>query len=123
MASSTTIKYNNVVVHESTASETLNLPTNGKLMNGDIEIDVHIDKVVGDNDVEFIDYDGDVVDSYTAAEFAELTALPPNPTHEGLIAQGWNWSLADAKSFVATYGRITIGIILLMIIPHVFTSL
>ena len=59
--------------------------------------------------VRFIDYDGAIVDSYTAAEFAALTAMPSNPTHEGLIAQGWNWSLADAKTYVAKYGTLNIG--------------
>lgn len=61
------------------------------------------------NDVNFIDYDGTLLYSYTAEEFAELTALPANPTHPGLTAQGWNWSLVDAKSFVDKYGMITIG--------------
>lgn len=43
--------------------------------------------------VYFIDYDGAVLYSYTAAEFAELSVLPANPTHTGLTAQGWNWTL------------------------------
>lgn len=60
-------------------------------------------------DVNFYDYDGTIVNSYTATEFAELSAMPANPTHEGLTAQGWNWSLADAKSYVADYGSLNIG--------------
>ena len=60
-------------------------------------------------DVNFYDYDGTIVNSYTAAEFAELSELPANPTHEGLTAQGWNWSLADAKVYVADYGSLIIG--------------
>ena len=60
-------------------------------------------------DVNFYDYDGTIVNSYTAAEFAELTAMPDNPTHDGLTAQGWNWSLSDAKSYVASYGKLEIG--------------
>ncbi len=60
-------------------------------------------------DVNFYDYDGTVVASYTAAEFAELTEMPANPSHEGLTAQGWNWSLADAKTYVATYSKLNIG--------------
>lgn len=59
--------------------------------------------------VNFIDYDGTIVHSYTAAEFAALTAMPENPTHDGLVAQGWNWSLADAQSYVAGHGFLTIG--------------
>ena len=59
--------------------------------------------------VKLIDYDGTVLHSYTAAEFAALTELPANPTHTGLTAQGWNWTLADAKTSVASYGTLTIG--------------
>ena len=40
------------------------------------------------NDVIFYDYDGTVVASYSAADFANLSAMPANPTHEGLTAQG-----------------------------------
>lgn len=61
------------------------------------------------NDVTFYDYDGTVVASYTAADFANLSALPANPSHTGLTAQGWNWSLPDAKTYVATYGKLDIG--------------
>ena len=61
------------------------------------------------DDVVFYDYDGSVVTSYSATDFANLTAMPANPTHEGLTAQGWNWSLADAKAYVASYGKLNIG--------------
>ena len=60
-------------------------------------------------DVNFYDYDGTIVDSYTAAEFAALSAMPANPSHTGLTAQGWNWSLANAKIYVAKYGKLNIG--------------
>lgn len=60
-------------------------------------------------DVNFIDYDGTLLYSYTASNFAKLTELPANPTHEGLTAQGWNWSLSDAKTYVAEYGKLWIG--------------
>lgn len=62
-----------------------------------------------ENDVNFFDYDGTLVDSYSASEFADLTALPSNPSHKGLTAQGWNWSLSDAQSYVANYGYLNIG--------------
>lgn len=61
------------------------------------------------NDVNFIDYDGSIIASYSAADFANLSALPANPTHEGLIAQGWNWTLSDAKTYVTKYGFLDIG--------------
>ena len=62
-----------------------------------------------DNDVNFYDYDGTVLHSYSAAEFAALTAMPENPAHAGLTAQGWNWTLADAKAYVSEYGMLDIG--------------
>ena len=65
--------------------------------------------LVESNDVNFIDYDGTVLYSYTATEFAALSALPANPTHSGLTSQGWNWSLSDAQAYVATYGKLWIG--------------
>ena len=63
----------------------------------------------GTSDVNFYDYDGTIVDSYTASEFAALTVMPSNPTHEGLTARGWNWSFTDAKTYVADYGALNIG--------------
>ena len=63
----------------------------------------------GGTDVIFYDYDGTIVQTYSAADFVNLSAMPANPTHTGLTAQGWNWSLADAKTYVATYGKLNIG--------------
>ena len=61
---------------------------------------------VQSKNVNFIDYDGTVLHSYTVAEAAALTALPPLPSHDGLICQGWNWSLANIKAL----GRaVTVG--------------
>ena len=52
------------------------------------------------NQVNFIDYDGTIAYSYTAQEASALTALPSNPSHNGLVAQGWNWTLAEIKSYL-----------------------
>ena len=65
--------------------------------------------VVAEDDVNFYDYDGTLVASYSASDFAQLTAMPDNPTHQGLTAQGWNWSLSNAKTYVANNGRLSIG--------------
>ena len=61
--------------------------------------------------VIFIDYDGFVTNSYTAAEAQALTALPSNPSHPGLISQGWNWTLAQIKAYLTSYSNaiITVG--------------
>ena len=48
--------------------------------------------------VNFRDYDGTVLYSYTVDEAAALTGLPPLPEHSGLVCQGWNWSLDDIKA-------------------------
>ena len=64
---------------------------------------------VAANAVNFRDYDGSIVASYSAADFAALTAMPENPSHTGLTAQGWNWTLVKAKAYVAKYGRLEIG--------------
>ena len=52
-------------------------------------------------DVNFIDYDGTLLHSYTKAEINAMASendLPANPSHEGLTAQGWNWTLAQIKT-------------------------
>lgn len=59
--------------------------------------------------VDFVDYDGTLLYTYSASDFAALTALPSNPSHDGLTAQGWNWTLSDAQTHVATYGALVIG--------------
>ena len=49
-------------------------------------------------DITFYDYDGTIITSWTLEELATKTALPDYPSHDGLICQGWNWSLADLKT-------------------------
>lgn len=66
-------------------------------------------EVVPQSDVNFYDYDGTILYSYTASEFAELTEMPANSIHDGLTSQGWNWSLADAKAQVTAIGACDIG--------------
>lgn len=56
-----------------------------------------------ENDVNFYDYDGFRVASYTIAEAKALTALPTPPTHEGLTFQEWNWTLADIQGYQRKY--------------------
>ena len=49
-------------------------------------------------DVNFYDYDGTLLYSYTLKEAQALTALPDGPTHEGLVFDGWNYNLESVKS-------------------------
>lgn len=57
--------------------------------------------------VVFYDYDGSIVASYSKAEF---TAMPSNPTHEGLISQGWNWTKAEIDDYLDDYPDATVNV-------------
>lgn len=47
--------------------------------------------------VNFFDYDGTLLYAWTPEETAAATSLPELPKHEGLICQGWNWTLAEIQ--------------------------
>ena len=59
--------------------------------------------------VNFRDYDGTILHSYTKAQFLALAEMPTLPTQEGLTCQGWNYSLEDAKAYVEEYGKLDVG--------------
>lgn len=50
-----------------------------------------------ESDINFWDFDGTLLYAWTLAELAAKTELPPLPSHDGLICQGWNWTLQDIK--------------------------
>lgn len=64
---------------------------------------------IKESDVNFFDYDGTLIASYTEAEAKTLTTLPTPPEHSGLVFQGWNYTLqeiidnADAADIGALY--------------------
>lgn len=60
--------------------------------------------------LNFIDYDGTIVNSYTAQEAQALSSLPANPSHTGLTAQGWNWTLANIKSYLTSYPNAVVNV-------------
>ena len=60
-------------------------------------------------DVNFYDYDGTRLYSYTAEEFLALSAFPANPSHDLLTADGWNWDFNVTKTYVRKYGACEIG--------------
>lgn len=62
-----------------------------------------------EKDVNFYDYDGTVLYAFSKQEALNLEALPALPIREGLIAQEWNWDLADIKDYVTEYGACDIG--------------
>lgn len=65
--------------------------------------------IYDDMPVLFFDYDGRIVIGYSVEDFLALEAMPANPEHDGLTAQGWNWGLADAKAYVQKYGVLHVG--------------
>lgn len=87
----------------------ISIPTGGKYVEEDININILANEEAPIDDVIFIDYDGRRVYSYNKINFLQLTELPANPQHNGLTAQGWNWSLSDAKDYVTSYGMLVIG--------------
>lgn len=79
---------------------------------GDANFDQYSDKIwqiqapnveAPENDVNFYDYDGYRVASYTIEEAKALTELPTPPAHEGLTFQEWNWTLSDIQSYDRQY--------------------
>ena len=70
---------------------------------------------VKEKTVNFIDFDGTLVASYTGAEVQALTALPDGPDHSSdevpLTFDGWNWTLSEIKSNNTSYPSaiITVG--------------
>lgn len=53
---------------------------------------------IEEKDVNFFDYDGTLIASYTVEEAKTLSALPEPPEHAGLVFQQWNWSLDDVHT-------------------------
>lgn len=82
---------------ENLADSILSVPSGG----GRIEVEK--------KDINFYDYDGFRVYSYTKEEFLQMTDMPANPEHEGLISQGWNWTFEDAYDYALNYGIGLIG--------------
>ena len=74
-----------------------------------VNVEVQVPLWERPKECSIIDYDGTIVWTGTKSEFLSLESLPPNPTHAGLVAEGWNWTLQEAKEFVQTYGVICIG--------------
>lgn len=80
-------------------------PSSGKMFS---KVTVNV-QGVNDSDVLFIDYDGTILYSYTAQAFLNLTEMPAQGTRLGLIADGWNWELEAAKTYVQNNGGLIIG--------------
>lgn len=55
-----------------------------------------------EKEVNFFDYDGTLLYSYSKAEAASLASLPSLPTHEGLTAQGWTHTFEQIQAFTVS---------------------
>ena len=55
---------------------------------GQVTINTNVVEDLTEKDINFYDYDGTLVKSYSKENFLTLTEMPANPSHEGLIAQG-----------------------------------
>ena len=68
----------------------------------------NINERVVEKDVNFYDYEGTLVASYTKQEALALTALPllPDRTAENLTCDGWNWTLQEVKDQVTYVGGV-----------------
>lgn len=60
-------------------------------------------------DVEFIDYDGTTLYTYTFAEANELTELPTLPSRSGFTNEGWNYTLQEVKTSATAGKRVVVG--------------
>ena len=64
---------------------------------------------VTEKDVNYYDYDGTLLYSYSKAEALALTEEPALPEQKGLICQGWNVSLEEMQSYVSQHGWHDVG--------------
>ena len=84
------------------------VPSKGKsgIAQLNLEVNVAGSGGGGGGDVTFIDYDGSILYSYSLAEAQAMTELPALPSHDGLVCQGWNWTLEEIKALNAP---VTVG--------------
>lgn len=53
---------------------------------------------VESKDIDFMDYDGTILYSYTLNEIQNVQGLPPAPQHDGLIFDKWGWTIQEIKN-------------------------
>lgn len=86
--------------------ESKRLKTGGKYCPADILVAAEKSGPVVEKDVNFYDYDGQLLYSYSLAEAQALAELPPVPDwHDDLDCIGWNWTLDQIKALPSdSYG-------------------
>ena len=105
------VKYGQNTIIDDDEKTSVTLRTQKKMLDYDLQIQASSgsDTPVQEIDVEFFDYDGTLVYAYPASTFLAMDAMPECPVHEGLISQGWNFTLAEAKEVVSSIGLLFVG--------------
>lgn len=107
------VNYKGAEIASASTNVTKVLKTSGKYCEDDITIVNTQDGGGGGlpkHGAFFIDYDGEIVEAWDIASIAGKTALPTNPSHTGLVAQGWNWTLANIQAYAAEYPKADIWV-------------
>jgi hypothetical protein len=68
-------------------------------------------KRVQKKDVNFYDYDGSILYSYTAEQAIALSELPPFVSHENLTQTAWNHTLSEVREMARNCGHASVGAI------------
>lgn len=60
-----------------------------------------------EKEVNFYDWDGTILYSYTKEEALALTEMPtpPNRTNQNLVNEGWNYTLAEMQAVCQPYNN------------------
>ena len=71
-----------------------------------VTVSVGVEPSYIENKVCFYDYDGTLLHEYTERQFSALSSLPRNPSHTGLISQGWNWTKQEITTQLNDVGGV-----------------
>lgn len=71
---------------------------------------VNINSGVGKKAINFYDYDGTLLYSYTKEEFNNLTNLPPIPQHDNMKDEEWNWTFDDIIAILDNIEILDVGV-------------
>lgn len=89
------------VTYTSNGTETV-IPDNGFDGLSSVAVTVNVSSgstaSILSDDITFYDYDGTVVEAWSLEELPNKTMLPDVPSHQGLSAIGWNWTLDELKA-------------------------
>ena len=101
------VRYKGNTIAEMNESGGKTLKTSGKYCEDDIGIEyvksgggAIVSKPELWEGVNFIDYEGTIIETWTPEETASKTELPTPPTHEYLVNDGWNWTLQEIKDYM-----------------------